>query len=64
MFFRLIPVNFKIRAGSTYNNNGIEYSIKNIIMHEKYNIYTFDYDVALIMVRFLFFMFSNFYNNF
>ncbi|KAG9436905.1 trypsin-7 [Apis mellifera carnica] len=48
--YGLIPVNFKIRAGSTYNNNGIEYSIKNIIMHEKYNIYTFDYDVALIML--------------
>ncbi|XP_016768428.1 trypsin-7 [Apis mellifera] len=48
--YGLIPVNFKIRAGSIYNNNGIEYNIKNIIMHEKYNIYTFDYDVALIML--------------
>ncbi|XP_043791451.1 trypsin-7-like [Apis laboriosa] len=48
--YGLIPTKFKIRVGSTYNNNGIEYNIKNIILHENYNIYTFDYDVALIML--------------
>lgn len=52
LFFRLIPINFKIRVGSTYNNNGIEYNIRNIILHENYNTRTFDYDAALIMVRF------------
>lgn len=52
LFFRLIPIKFKIRVGSTYNNNGIEYNIRNIILHENYNTRTFDYDAALIMVRF------------
>ncbi|XP_016922705.2 trypsin-3-like isoform X2 [Apis cerana] len=48
--YGLIPIKFKIRVGSTYNNNGIEYNIRNIILHENYNTRTFDYDAALIML--------------
>ncbi|XP_012344846.1 trypsin-like [Apis florea] len=41
---------FKIHVGSAYNNDGVEYDIKNIIWHENYNKYTYNYDAALIML--------------
>ncbi|XP_026462780.1 trypsin-7-like, partial [Ctenocephalides felis] len=41
-----------IRTGSSYHNsNGNVYEVTDIVLHPKFNIRTFDYDVALVKVK-------------
>lgn len=45
------PTNFKILVGTTYSNRfGEKYDVSRIILHQKYNSTTQDYDIALMQL--------------
>lgn len=44
-----LPENFKVRAGSSYRDDGgVEVQVKEIFMHPQYNHFTVDYDIAVL----------------
>lgn len=63
VFFRNVE-NFHVRAGSSqYFENGVVYTIDEIVVHPRFNEISRDFDVGLLKVHFLILAFYYFFFN-